>query len=130
MTNVFYTCTSPGVGISMVMVTVIVAIYYNVIIAYSLYYMFASFQSPLPWTGCSGWADSNCTEVSAGAVWFAAFPLEKTWTTASTHLCFLSTFLAFCNVSGVILTNLTQENRTCPPSGLVKLQSPSEQYWE
>lgn len=51
----------------MVMVTVIVAIYYNVIIAYSLYYMFASFQSPLPWTGCSSRADSNCTEVSTGA---------------------------------------------------------------
>lgn len=56
-----------GVGISMVMVTVIVAIYYNVIIAYSLYYMFASFQSPLPWTGCSRGADSNCSQVSTGA---------------------------------------------------------------
>lgn len=57
----------------MVMVTVIVAIYYNVIIAYSLYYMFASFQSPLPWTGCSSWADSNCTQVSTGVVRFTAF---------------------------------------------------------
>ncbi|XP_075880481.1 sodium- and chloride-dependent neutral and basic amino acid transporter B(0+) [Nelusetta ayraudi] len=91
-----------GVGISMVMVTMIVAIYYNVIIAYSLYYMFASFQSPLPWTGCSSWADSNCTDVST----------------------------VICNVSGVILTNWTQENSTCPPSSLVMLQSPSEQYWD
>lgn len=45
----------------MVMVTLIVSIYYNVIIAYSLYYMFASFQSPLPWSACFSWADGNCS---------------------------------------------------------------------
>uniref|UniRef100_A0AAQ6AQB3 Transporter n=1 Tax=Amphiprion ocellaris TaxID=80972 RepID=A0AAQ6AQB3_AMPOC len=42
-----------GVGVAMVMVTLIVSIYYNVIIAYSLYYMFASMQFPLPWSSCS-----------------------------------------------------------------------------
>uniref|UniRef100_A0A3P9N8D6 Solute carrier family 6 member 14 n=1 Tax=Poecilia reticulata TaxID=8081 RepID=A0A3P9N8D6_POERE len=41
-----------GVGIGMVMVTLLIAIYYNVIIGYSLYYMFASMQSPLPWASC------------------------------------------------------------------------------
>uniref|UniRef100_A0A671UEG5 Transporter n=1 Tax=Sparus aurata TaxID=8175 RepID=A0A671UEG5_SPAAU len=51
-----------GVGIAMLMVTLIVSIYYNVIIAYSLYYMFASFQSPLPWSSCFSWADSNCSD--------------------------------------------------------------------
>lgn len=51
----------------MVMVTLIVSIYYNVIIAYSLYYMFASFQSPLPWSACFSWADSNCSSTPAGA---------------------------------------------------------------
>ncbi|XP_055364723.1 sodium- and chloride-dependent neutral and basic amino acid transporter B(0+) isoform X2 [Betta splendens] len=51
-----------GVGVAMVMVTLIVSIYYNVILAYSLYYMFASFQSPLPWSSCSGWAGGNCSD--------------------------------------------------------------------
>lgn len=59
---------SPGVGVAMVMVTLIVSIYYNVILAYSLYYMFASFQSPLPWSSCSNWADSNCSNTPTGTV--------------------------------------------------------------
>uniref|UniRef100_A0A669CC27 Transporter n=1 Tax=Oreochromis niloticus TaxID=8128 RepID=A0A669CC27_ORENI len=42
-----------GTGVAMVVVSLIVSIYYNVIIAYSLYYMFASMQCPLPWSGCS-----------------------------------------------------------------------------
>ncbi|TRY97342.1 hypothetical protein DNTS_031683, partial [Danionella cerebrum] len=39
-----------GVGITMMLVSAFVAIYYNVIIAYSIYYLFASFQFPLPWS--------------------------------------------------------------------------------
>uniref|UniRef100_A0A669CT13 Transporter n=1 Tax=Oreochromis niloticus TaxID=8128 RepID=A0A669CT13_ORENI len=39
-----------GTGVAMVVVSLIVSIYYNVIIAYSLYYMFASMQCPLPWS--------------------------------------------------------------------------------
>ncbi|XP_023688147.1 sodium- and chloride-dependent neutral and basic amino acid transporter B(0+) [Paramormyrops kingsleyae] len=50
-----------GVGITMVLVSSLVAIYYNVIIAYSIYYMFASFQSPLPWSNYAIWSDENCS---------------------------------------------------------------------
>uniref|UniRef100_A0A8C8I2N9 Solute carrier family 6 member 14 n=1 Tax=Oncorhynchus tshawytscha TaxID=74940 RepID=A0A8C8I2N9_ONCTS len=50
-----------GVGVAMVLVSTLVGIYYNVIIAYSLYYMFASFQSPLPWSDCFYWSNSNCS---------------------------------------------------------------------
>ncbi|KAM8867796.1 sodium- and chloride-dependent neutral and basic amino acid transporter B(0+)-like [Synchiropus picturatus] len=87
-----------GAGVSMVMVTLIVSIYYNVIIAYSIYYMFASFQSPLPWDSCS-----NCSVTSA----------------------------VYCNISGVLVSNLTQENITsCPTILTAPIQSPSEQYWD
>uniref|UniRef100_A0AAY4EGE7 Uncharacterized protein n=1 Tax=Denticeps clupeoides TaxID=299321 RepID=A0AAY4EGE7_9TELE len=48
-----------GVGVAMMLVSTLVTIYYNVIIAYSLYYLFVSFQSHLPWSCSSGsW---NCT---------------------------------------------------------------------
>uniref|UniRef100_A0AAQ5XE70 Transporter n=1 Tax=Amphiprion ocellaris TaxID=80972 RepID=A0AAQ5XE70_AMPOC len=89
-----------GVGLSMVMVNALVSIYYNVIIAYSLYYMFASMQFPLPWSSCSSWADRKCS--------------------------------MYCNVSGVLMTNWTQENITCPSSNkiTVSVESPSEQYWD
>uniref|UniRef100_A0A3B4BF66 Transporter n=1 Tax=Periophthalmus magnuspinnatus TaxID=409849 RepID=A0A3B4BF66_9GOBI len=55
-----------GVGVAMVLITLIVSFYYNVIIAYSLFYMFASFQSPLPWARCSGWGSDNCTDPHTG----------------------------------------------------------------
>lgn len=44
----------------------------------------------------------------------------------------LHTFPVFCNVSGVLVANWTQENTTCPLSDVVTapVQSPSEQYWE
>ncbi|XP_037304232.1 sodium- and chloride-dependent neutral and basic amino acid transporter B(0+) [Pungitius pungitius] len=93
-----------GVGVAMVMVTMIVSIYYNVIIAYSLYYMFASFQSPLPWSSCLSQADNNCS----------------------------NTPIVYCNATGVLVANWTQENSTCPSANMiaVPVQSPSEQYWD
>ena len=41
-----------GVGSAMVTISLIVAIYYNVVMGYCLYYMFASFTSVLPWQTC------------------------------------------------------------------------------
>ena len=51
-----------GLGYSMTAVSSIAAIYYNVIIAWALYYLFASFRSKLLWTECdySSWADYRC----------------------------------------------------------------------
>ena len=41
-----------GVGYGMVILSLIVAIYYNVVMAYTLYYFVASFHETLPWTLC------------------------------------------------------------------------------
>jgi solute carrier family 6 amino acid transporter-like protein 5/7/9/14 len=50
-----------GVGVAMVIISLIVAIYYNVIMAYCLFYLFNSFRSVLPWTVCNPeWADKRC----------------------------------------------------------------------
>ncbi|KAM9758443.1 sodium- and chloride-dependent neutral and basic amino acid transporter B(0+) [Menidia menidia] len=93
-----------GVGIATVMVTFIVSIYYNVIIGYSLYYMFASMQSPLPWSSCFSWADSSCSNTS----------------------------IVNCTVSEVFMGNGTQQNSTCSSPNMIpdSVQSPSEQYWD
>ncbi|XP_047204717.1 sodium- and chloride-dependent neutral and basic amino acid transporter B(0+) [Girardinichthys multiradiatus] len=93
-----------GVGIGMVMVTLMISIYYNVIIAYSLYYMFASMQFPLPWSSCPNQTDTNCSD----------------------------TPIVYCNVSGVITANWTQQNNTCNSSDIITkaVQSPSEYYWD
>ena len=36
----------------MALISLVVAIYYNVIMAYTLYYFFSSMQAVLPWTEC------------------------------------------------------------------------------
>ncbi|XP_026466274.1 sodium-dependent neutral amino acid transporter B(0)AT3-like isoform X1 [Ctenocephalides felis] len=41
-----------GIGIASCIVTLFVALYYNVIITWCFYYLFNSFQSPLPWSSC------------------------------------------------------------------------------
>uniref|UniRef100_A0A668AYL3 Transporter n=1 Tax=Myripristis murdjan TaxID=586833 RepID=A0A668AYL3_9TELE len=93
-----------GVGFSMLVVNSLVSIYYNVIIAYSLFYMFASFQSPLPWSSCLSWVDTNC---------------NITTTVSTSNRCQDS-------------ANSTRENDTCSPSTttVIPTQSPSEQYWD
>ena len=40
-------------------------IYYTVILGWALYYMFASFQSTLPWSHCGNeWNTPNCVDYS------------------------------------------------------------------
>lgn len=51
-----------GIGVASVAVSFIVSIYYNLIITWSLFYLFNSFQNPLPWDGCNKtWNTDNCT---------------------------------------------------------------------
>ncbi|XP_046659256.1 sodium-dependent proline transporter-like [Homalodisca vitripennis] len=47
-----------GVGCAMVTVSLIVCIYYNVIMSYTVFYMVSSFSSEVPWSKCDpAWAD-------------------------------------------------------------------------
>lgn len=41
-----------GVGFAQLFSTAYIAIFYNYLMAISIYYFFASFSSPLPWTDC------------------------------------------------------------------------------
>ncbi|KAF4528110.1 hypothetical protein B566_EDAN016591 [Ephemera danica] len=50
-----------GIGIASCVVTFFVALYYNVIITWCFYYLFNSFQNPLPWAECP--KDSNGTVI-------------------------------------------------------------------
>ena len=49
-----------GVGIGMTVVSGLVGIYYNIIIAWPIYYLFASFNSQLPWEFCGNEWNSPC----------------------------------------------------------------------
>ncbi|XP_041665109.1 sodium-dependent neutral amino acid transporter B(0)AT1-like [Cheilinus undulatus] len=41
-----------GIGIGSMLVSFLIGLYYNTLIAWVLWYLFNSFQSPLPWTQC------------------------------------------------------------------------------
>ncbi|XP_042355445.1 sodium-dependent dopamine transporter-like [Plectropomus leopardus] len=51
-----------GVGIASVAISFIMCTYYNIVITWALYYLFSSFQAPLPWQSCNNtWNTLNCT---------------------------------------------------------------------
>ncbi|XP_071081857.1 sodium- and chloride-dependent glycine transporter 1-like [Haliotis cracherodii] len=51
-----------GVGIAMVVVSALTSIYYNMILAWSQFYLFASFTSELPWKTCDNtWNTRDCS---------------------------------------------------------------------
>merc|ERR1711935_192361 len=88
-----------GLGIAMGFYSVIVGIYYNMIIAYSSFYMFASFTTELPWSKCDNyWNNLNA---SVGPV---------CTTTRQLSYCTdfeLSNFLRKQNASGLLAYNET-----------------------
>ncbi|XP_041657319.1 sodium- and chloride-dependent GABA transporter ine [Cheilinus undulatus] len=52
-----------GVGLASVAISFIMCTYYNVVITWALYYLFSSFQAPLPWQSCNNtWNTLNCTD--------------------------------------------------------------------
>eukprot|EP00058_Branchiostoma_floridae_P025938 XP_002611428.1 hypothetical protein BRAFLDRAFT_63940 [Branchiostoma floridae] len=65
-----------GVGFAMFTISSLIGIYYIVLLAYSLFYLFASFTSELPWnTGCTNaWNTPDCTISDHGLIW-----INGTW---------------------------------------------------
>ncbi|XP_021266270.1 sodium-dependent proline transporter isoform X2 [Numida meleagris] len=48
-----------GIGMGTILIVSLVAIYYNMIIAYVLFYLFASLTSDLPWQHCGNWWNTD-----------------------------------------------------------------------
>ncbi|CAD5114513.1 DgyrCDS3637 [Dimorphilus gyrociliatus] len=49
-----------GIGWCMFFISLISCIYYNMIVAISFFYFFASFTSDVPWRTCGSWSTKNC----------------------------------------------------------------------
>ena len=42
----------------------VVCVYYNVIVAWTFYYLFMSFKKTLPWSSCNNeWNDESCVNI-------------------------------------------------------------------
>ena len=51
-----------GLGFAMICVSIFVVIYYNVVIGWSLYYIFRGFASTLPWSSCTNLSSYHCSD--------------------------------------------------------------------
>jgi hypothetical protein len=50
-----------GIGYTCVIINILMLSYYNTLQSYALYYLFYSFQSPVPWSVCGReWNSPNC----------------------------------------------------------------------
>ncbi|XP_048400386.2 sodium- and chloride-dependent neutral and basic amino acid transporter B(0+)-like [Stegostoma tigrinum] len=109
----FAPSNSSCVGINMVIQGSILSISYSCIVAYSLYYLFASFQSPLPWSDCFSWwgADETCSR------------------TPKDPLCNLTLDDGYFKI--VSTTWLQAKNKICPNGSEISVpfETPSVQYW-
>lgn len=51
-----------GVGFTVILISLYVGFYYNVIISWALFYLFSSFTAELPWVHCNNtWNSPNCS---------------------------------------------------------------------
>ncbi|XP_051877854.1 sodium- and chloride-dependent neutral and basic amino acid transporter B(0+)-like [Pristis pectinata] len=98
----------------MVLLAFVGSISYSCIVGYSLFYLFASFQSPLPWADCFSWwgADETCSRS----------PRDP--------LCNLIMDDGYFEI--VNTTWLLANNKTCSNGSEIHIphQGPSEQYWD
>ncbi|GAB1606135.1 sodium- and chloride-dependent glycine transporter 2-like [Argonauta hians] len=69
--------SAKGIGIAMNFISLFVAIYYNVIMAYTLFYFFASMQKTLPWSTCENFLDKNETCISSRMMCTGNISLDK-----------------------------------------------------
>ncbi|XP_071951275.1 sodium-dependent proline transporter-like isoform X2 [Antedon mediterranea] len=73
-----------GLGWGMVAITAMVCCYYNIVISYTLFFLFASFTSELPWKSCDHeWNTEKCLVVnSTGASVYNSsreWPSQEYW---------------------------------------------------
>ncbi|KAK8720072.1 hypothetical protein OTU49_013597, partial [Cherax quadricarinatus] len=105
-----------GVGYQVVCIAFYVDFFYNVILAWSLRFFFASFTTDLPWTNCNNeWNTPNCREIGNKG---ALENLDNT------------TVILDEDYNNLFFDNLTE---VYPGAGsaapLNKTTTPAEEYW-
>lgn len=139
-----------GVGFSMLVVSFLCCVYYNVIIAWCLYYMFKSFASVVPWANCNNWwntPDCTLSEKQSNVVTNNGGPVNTTVLVNSTS-CINDTAPIVGNLTGNLTRNASTPllkcvtstlnvttNGTAAPSTLAPVagvggNSPSKEFWE
>ncbi|KAA8586185.1 hypothetical protein FQN60_007754, partial [Etheostoma spectabile] len=110
-----YLCQSHRGGIASMLVSLLIGLYYNTLIAWILWYLFNSFQDPLPWTQCplndngTGFVP-ECQQSSSVDYYFYRVTLNSSASIADSGgiqwpivLCLLTawTVIAICCIRGI-----------------------------
>jgi len=134
-----------GLGYGMLMITFLVVIYYNLIIAWTIYYTFAGFTSQLPWTDCgtSGLTSQNCFSRHQEEACFNASSTATFWNKTCTEVEDVCSFFdandeKWENMTLSLSGNLDNQGRAMCTNGTndFKLNkvysrvSPSEDYYK
>ncbi|XP_050067061.1 sodium-dependent serotonin transporter [Anopheles maculipalpis] len=86
-----------GVGYAICLIDIYMGMYYNTIIGWAVYYLFASFSYELPWTKCGNpWNTENCSPVTGR---INTTTLTSTTTTAATLMSSMATDAASAGVT-------------------------------
>ncbi|KAI2662900.1 Sodium- and chloride-dependent glycine transporter 2 [Labeo rohita] len=108
-----------GCGIAMLIISVLIAIYYNIIMCWTLYYLFASLKETLPWATCNNeWNTVECKDKDM-LLLDSCILRDRNITSIKN-----TTFCLSANAVGNLtkLLNVTSDNKT--------YVSPSEEYFK
>ncbi|XP_052094515.1 sodium- and chloride-dependent glycine transporter 1-like isoform X3 [Mytilus californianus] len=106
-----------GVGIGMTIMNVVCSIYYNVILAWTIYYLGNSFISPLPWTTCDNkWNSPQCV-TDRGVL-----DQGRNFTTQNHNLTF--------QMLNMGVYNTTTSNEYTWTNDTLKLVTAQEEFWQ
>lgn len=123
-----------GVGFSMLVVSFLCCVYYNVIIAWCLYYMFKSFASIVPWANCDNWWNTpNCNggSVNNTELMNSTSCINDTASIVGNLTGNASTPLVKCLTTTInVTTNDTATSSNVTSLATVGGNSPSKEFWE
>ncbi|XP_071087152.1 sodium- and chloride-dependent glycine transporter 1-like isoform X1 [Haliotis cracherodii] len=129
-----------GIGFAMVTISGMVSIYYNVIIMYAIYYMFASFvnlDDTVPWDGCNNtWNTKLCrSSFPALDVMNETTKLDTLYDQLYNTSCVHELLGNFSEKYNTSFTNISQLNTTIVQDKFsdgckLRFFSPSAEYWE
>lgn len=103
------------------MVSFLVCVYYNIIIAWCLYYLFLSMAKDVPWKSCGNWW--NSPKCLAGPI-----PDKINCSVLANSTAALVNGTAALVNGTATLANTTVSN--CTSSGVSDYTSPPLEYWE
>ncbi|XP_064621186.1 sodium- and chloride-dependent glycine transporter 1-like isoform X1 [Lineus longissimus] len=110
-----------GVGCGMVVMIALGSMYYNVIIAWTLFYVGNSFSAELPWATCNNtWNTDACVVRNVNNTWL--FDTSQNLTNATWN------YLSDSRTGGERISTVNDTNGSFPFP--VKWTSPSEEFWD